>query len=619
MKAFRSPAPAGPAAAVAESAPRRVIFCRSLLVLTVFLLPVKFGLPVTYWEAPVLPGSGWEWLLGLWPPFLAPCLAGTCLLAAALLLPVPRAPRHAWLLPTLWAVLLLAQLPGLRHTTEWDSALLMLGHWAGVAALALAGFWVWSHDQRLADWLLAAAAAGTLLTALAGWEQYFWGFDRTLEFALDQQRQSGRPINPDLLNRIQQHRAYGSFVYPNSYAAHLILTLPLVLAAAWRAGNHFEPARLSRLLFSVLALTVTGGALVLSGSRAAILALGLGLGGMLALLPCASPGLRRLRAGLAMAAVLAGLAGVWLLGQGRALETVAARGDYWRAAVTMARQQPACGVGLGEFHTWYARLKPADAEFTRQPHAMILGMAAQAGLPAALAALGCCFLPPLLLGRRPDDRSVLFWTTAAVQAGLLAWGFHAQADFNSEIPGTVMLVALLPFIVLPRPEDEDTSEPARRPGADPSFTARAGLRLGAGLLALVCLASAWRIPGEQLQLILFQVADAPNPEARALLPDLTRATARLMPFSPGPWLILARAEEAAGDRPAVNAAWREVLRRTPHRGVFHARAGLALLATGAPSEDVRHTLVEAETWYPDSAATRDLRNRLENTRTAPER
>jgi hypothetical protein len=376
----------------------------------------------------------------------------------------------------------------------------------------------------------------------------------------------------DFLNRLAQRRAFGPFAYPNSYAAHLLLTLPLLGVLAWRAGGRFAPARVSRPLFAAGALLVGGGALAMSESRAGILALGGGLAAAGWSLPLS--GWRRHRGWVAAVLLALALAGVWAagLGQARGLGTVATRLQYWRGATRMVVAHPLAGVGHGEFFPWYMRLKrPADEE-TRQPHAMVLGYAAQGGLPCGLAALGCCLVPPLLLRPRPGAG---LWTVAAAQAGLLAWGLHAQADFNSEIPGTVMLVALLPLLVPPGAAEAGAAAPSRRPPAA-GWLFRGGA-LVAGLA--VAAGGLWRAPGE-LHFRRLAAALEGRPAAREVVLPAAAAAQRAMPWNPAPPLMLGAWAESQGLHGLARDAYAAAASRAPHRGGLWRRLARAAAAAG---------------------------------------
>jgi hypothetical protein len=266
------------------------------------------------------------------------------------------------------------------------------------------------------------------------------------------------------------------------------------------------------------------------------------------------------------------------------------------------------GVGLGEFFPHYMRLKPPGAEETRLPHNMLLGLAAQCGIAGGLAALTCLLLPLTLNwlagtgagARRPEDRVLL----GCVQAGLAAWSLHALADFNCEIPGTVMLVAILPLLALPSPPA------AIAAAADPVPSHGAGLavRLGALSLGLLAMTAIARWPGELAYQRLTELAGTQGVSLDTLHTATVR-TARLLPWSPYPWSLLGRCADEAGAAGLALACYEKASGRAPHRSGFHARAAASALAAGDPGK-AREALAAAAAWYPHSPEVRDLARKL---------
>ncbi len=614
---------------------------RFWLTALVLLCPLKFGLVTVTDEVPMFPGDAWEWIFGTWPPFLAPVLAGGALLLCALLLPAPR-PKpgggRTWLFPAAWVMFLLCLLPGLLRTTEWESARLVLGHWVGAAAFALAAYWAIAHDRRLGAWLLAALAAGTLLAAFDGWMQ---GPGGGLAAVAEEARKNGVNLPPGMLARISEGRVPGPFVYPNSLAAHLILTGPVILWAAWRTGGLFQPARISRWALAAPAAVLLGGALWLSGSRTAMLALGAGAGAAVLAVPALRQWRGRLLAGVAALVLLAAAAGTWKAVRHRQTETAAAgktlselalssagaRADYARGSLKMIATAPATGVGLGEFFPNYIRLRRPGAEDTRQPHCMVLGYAAQAGILSGLAALVLLGLPLFLRRIAPVAGTGL---VAAVQAGAVAWGLHALADINSEIAGSVMVFALLPLLigngkaegkgqkaegVSPQTEKRKNGRTEKQAEAGkPRPVTMILFRAVAVLLAVAALAGVWRWPGERAYAEAVRQAEkGASPEAVA---ESARKAARLLPESPYPWNLLGRQAWAAGNAPAAEAAFREAVARTPHRSGFWEPLAESALA-GGDAATARRAAAKAREWNPASPRVQDLCRRADTAQTAP--
>jgi tetratricopeptide (TPR) repeat protein len=554
---------------------------RLYLCLLALVAPLKFGSAIGPAEIPLFPVGLLEWVFGVWPPFLLGGLAGIGLLWAVVVCSRSLARHSVRLALWAWSALLLSCVPGLLRTTEWDYAVTFFLYLCGVCAFLAAALLVSLEDERFRRWLLAAVAAGTLLCGLNGWHQRLWGFAEMRRFAQAQALEQGREWSVAMQGKFLQTRVHRPFFHPNSYAAHLVLTGPLALLALWRIGRRVEPRRLSQWLFVVLGSGIVFGALVLSQSRAAQLALGGGVG--LAVL--GSGRLRRWRWPLLAVALGGGLGLMFLVNAGRDLLSAGARFHYYRAALVMFRDQPLTGVGLGEFFPQYLLLKPFAAEETRVAHNLVLEMLSQAGGFAGLAALLCVLLPAwFALGRGAAQRGGDELLALAAVAGLGGWGLHALLDFNLQIPPTVMIAAVLPLFCW---RSSDGAAVSRLGGVERSLLAG---------LAVVALLAWWRVPGERAFRLL---ADGVPRLSLSELGEETLRTARVLPLSPEPWATYGR-ESLARGRPAEAAeAFRQALLRAPHRSALQAWRGQALLLAGdVPAAAVAAR--EAWTLYPGS-------------------
>ena len=573
---------------------RSRLLLNAYLLSLVFLMPIKLGSVIGVSEVAMFPLSGWEWVFGTWPSFLFPSFAGVALLGATLLYPATRTPMRSWIVPVTWLLLLLSALPGLIRTTEWDTALLFLWHILGVICLVGAVFWILPHQKRLPAWILSALAAGTLFCCVSGWRQKFGGLQATLEFAEQQAKEHGLPPPLDLRSRVNQGRVFGPFVYPNSFAAHLLLTGPLLLLMLWRWAGRFEPVRASRCLFVTGGAILLLGALWMTGSRAGFVALVGGLGaGALCL-----PGFRRWRLPLVLAAVLVGIVAFHFASRGRSRwSSLSARGHYYSAALRMTAQQPLTGVGLGEFFPYYMRLKPPRTEEARLPHCMVLNLSSQAGIFGGLAAALCLTVPlvMLLLSMQQARTTAEQATIWCVLVGLLSWGAHSLVDFNVQIPGTIGIAALLPLLC--RPADQAAALPGTALGG--------ALRAAGALLAGLSIGSIWRVPGEHA----YQTMSLRAASAHCSLLHLEQhaaAVSRRLPWSPYPWMLLGRTAEAS-NRPALALkAYGEAAHRSPHRAAIFVHLAGNHLALGNRVE-ARQALAQAEQWYPHNSRLAEFR------------
>jgi O-antigen ligase len=194
------------------------------------------------------------------------------------------------------------------------------------------------------------------------------------------------------LSRIQSRFAFATFAHPNAFAGYLALLLPAGVGwaiVAWRRQGWC----VSTVLAIGAALLLAIG-LLLTHSRGGILGcLVIGVAVLFAYVGRSSGLWRRwLPAAVLACVVLLGAA--WLAwgedGFRRARQSLALRGDYWRATASMIwdakhPRQFWLGVGPGNFSRYYPRyMDPAATEEVSDPHNFLLEMAATCGIFGAL-------------------------------------------------------------------------------------------------------------------------------------------------------------------------------------------------------------------------------------------
>ncbi len=573
--------------------PRRAIPATVCLGFLLFIAPLKLGNSASTRWATLFPANIWDWLLSAWPVSFAPVFAGVALLAVAATAETARlradlkAYRHVCL-PL--AGFVLVSLIGLINTTSWEVATSFIAHLVSVFTFALAllvHLRTFPHTRNilLICWLAGLGALGIEVIY-----QVHWGYGQVMQ-ALEYQIEQGHEIPSALIFNVRQGRAMASFAISNSLAAHLILALPLAVIVIWRWCRRVEPPLASQLLFSLLAGGLLTYCLICTKSRAAFLAFVMGAAATMLLVLCLNPEQTRKYLpgiiGIGIGGVAVAVpAFLWLQGARSPLSSLAARFDYWRAAVRMFQEHPWAGGGIGEFFHSYMRLKPPGAEETKLAHSMFYHFLSQCGILGGIAVVYFA-VSPLLVCRQiqrdelePASKPEAF---AAIM-GVLAWTIHALLDFNIHIPATVMLVPTVLILAFPPPPAAADHEPS--PGTGRPW------RIALAVLALLTIAQGWKLPGEKAMNRYEARLYAGRVPPGQLTNELQKA-ARLLPLSPHPWLKSGYAYLYYERYDRAAAAYAKAIEREPHFAAAHYRLALAryhLADLDGAEEELRQAL-----------------------------
>ena len=549
---------------------------RYYLCLLLVLLPLKFCTVMGDAEMPNFPLDIWQWLLFTCiPNYILVSLCGIALLFACLLYKMPR--RWLPILPFL--LFLLAGALSLFKSTELAYAFNWLEHVAGAAALC-AAIWISLHnDDKLAPALVNVIGVMGLLCVLHGWYQHFIGLEENRKATMELAAKGVMKVSGTMAAKLEQTRIYGTFADPNVYAANLLFCLPFSLLFCNNAGRRFEKPRLGAIVAVTLAALLYVCALYWSGSRGAAVGAAAGIGIAL----CCLPKVRnsRLRLAMPLAALCLAVLMVFVasLSKGRGdLKTASARMIYYRTAVQIFARQPLLGAGLGEYFPWYMRLKPAEAEITRDPHNLPLSLLSQCGVPGGFAAIAFYLLPWLFVFMR-DGRYSAQGKIALISAvGVAAWSVHSLFQFNELVPGTFYLVAAgIAFIV---------------PKGDCLSNRKVGYA-GAVLGALLTLAFLHSMEGFALQ------RDCENPERMFghFAASRFSTTAPRIYFD-GTFYTREWSDASYVKKWQLCLQAADLLvKRSPHRATFHLRRAQALYALKQDAE-ARNALLKAIEWSP---------------------
>ncbi|MBO7742406.1 MAG: O-antigen ligase family protein [Victivallales bacterium] len=575
--------------------PGRILRCCWCLLF--LLLPFKWCYAPVTAEHANFPLNSLEWIFStILPHSQLPVLAGILLAAGVLLYRDTSPLRHpSMLVPLLaWSPLLFG-LAGLINTTEWGYAANWYWHFYSAAAISTGVWWTARHDRKLLPWLLNTIAVTTALTIFDGWRQRFGGQAELLRMQMQHAMETGRELPRHLIEKLQQSRVSGNFSDPNIYAAHLLLTVPLLLTALCRLASRCAQPRAARWLLCLTAVFFAGGALFFSGSRGAFLGLAAGI--TVALWLTFSHRLTRIQTAGVIAAAVAGcilLAVAVSYASSRRMETVTVRLEYYGTALEIASRFPFAGAGLGEFYPWHMRLKDGAADEARDPHSLFFAMLSQCGIPGALDALlrlGIPFALALgLLKRRRGKDQVL---VCCALSGWCAWNIHALSQFNDMIIATTCHAAVIGLFAFDQDDAPDAPADAQRSRWRRAMPSSLML-----VAAIVGICSAFRFPAEKrLQELEYAVQERriATDTALAELEQLCES----MPSAPFPPRMAYELANAAGRyREAADFA-ALLTERTPHRtGSWLRLAKMHLALNNRP--EAENAILQAAEWYPNS-------------------
>ncbi len=508
----------------------------------------------------------------------------------------PR-PSRSWLSLLLVGILILGQV-ALRPTLAGLGFVHLGVGWLG---LVLA-FWLGASSRRAAQALVAFIVLIGLLEAA---------------FALLELR----GVVPALARHpeIQAHLAIGTLINPNHFAGLVNVCLVLALGMlAWPlAGGRAVQVRMAGAMPLVAGVALMAIAVWRAESRGAEIALIAAVAWTLALvalcwLPAMRAGLRTMRGKIVVGLLGAALAAVLALSVDRSgLLSLQDRGEIYRDTLTMIADQPVLGFGPGMYQ-W--RFRPYQTVNLKgrylHAHNDYLQSAAEWGVPAAL--LFWLFLGRRLLGAvrvwldspAPWARAVALGASAAIVTILV----HSLVDFNLQIPGNLLLFALIVGLAwsLEREGSLDRAGPPSRSRRWLSRIVLPLLLLAAGIVVSFQLA-ALRQVGQEPDLDRLQRAvrlDPRNPDLNERLgliyrddlrwQDLEAAGVHLeraASLNPWAWAFqreLASLYQLRGLPDEAVAALRKAVDLNPRAAALHWQLANALLVAGSLDEAQPH-------------------------------
>ena len=460
-----------------------------------FILPIKFGASFLPSTVPSFPESI---IYGSWPTYFLTILAGFYLIIAIILFRPGRIESYQFKIILGWLALGIAtaafgyyQYDVLYYFYSLNQAVIAILTGLLVAVCL-------SSEPRARKFIVAGICGGLLYTVLNGVYQYGWGFDDNIRFYREMEAK-GATFPAAQISRIMQKLVFSHFTISNSFAAHIILTLPLAAYIIFKklSGKNITVCRVfgtSMILFSIATFMSSDNPplAILTMIIGLLLCFGLDhlpdsaiklIGALIIVAIVTILALTRSRAGMASFGAglcIAGIIcfkgtkrnffiGLLVIGIGAGLylapkvASFQVRLGYYEALTNMFKEKP-LGYGFGSFSEYYNRTKGPGIEESNSPHSFFFGYLGHGGIFAGLAVLAVYFLSLFAILKKDFDP----WLKFCIIGGFTSWFLHSQLDFNIMIPGTVAIAAILPMLIID-PEKKDDSQ--KRKSYSALFTA----------------------------------------------------------------------------------------------------------------------------------------------------
>lgn len=628
-----------------------------IAVFFTFLLPLKFGSIACIPERVFFPTNLITWFIFIWPPSLFPLLSSLFSMAVVAVCPPPHMWRHRLTLVLVWTLLGLVSIIGFLNASVHDFPLLEVMHFSGIALFGLSIFCLIETRPEICEWLFIAIILGVLLSAILGFQQYWEGFEATKNYVYQQELRTGLRITGDLRSRIMETRVFSTFALCNSFAAHLILTIPLCIWGLLRNLNVLKAAivlyltaaligavsycdnffmhfflsfayvstavvvllykdicgKIRKILASIMCLLsvlLLSSMLYYTGSRAAIIAFGAAAILILVVLPFP----KKVRVIMACLIPVITVFFFYTVSKGRNIASLAVRFDYFLASLKMFAEHPFSGTGWGDFFHEYTRIKLfPNPEAPHSPHNFIMDFTSQTGFLGLLISSMALFIPLYIIFceiRKKNQAEVMQGRNMVILLGWFAWGLHALADINSQIPGSVATGITMLMLMSFAPEKTETSKTPKVPwNRKVAFLWYFVFSL---LIALTMSFSIYRIRGE-LAFCGLQSLCEPNFATReeinaipfSKVENALASCRQYMPYSPFPWASAGNFAEERGFWGMAEQYHKKAIELSPERSAFYYRLYITQMILGK-KEEAKAGIKKARELFPNNLKYRNI-------------
>jgi len=327
------------------------------------------------------------------------------------------------------------------------------------------------ENEKDLKYFLGVILVPAVFISLYSIYQYYIGLPETRQWAAQYMNAHSLEI---IKGRLSSNRAFGTFIYPNTLAGYILLTMPLALAMFfigfrehlrwWEgiiilsflmilAGCVFTAhpglipfAYIAGCLYPLSMLY----ALFLTFSKGGWIALGFASLVLSVLIVRNRRILLKILLGITALASLFIIFGYRTSFFSKSEETFCRRWEYWTAGFRIIEEHPVIGVGPNNFGVIYPMYKLDTAEEVQNAHNNFLQTWAEEGILGFIAFCGIWLaaIKKAVYGIKNRKRRIYRMSLFGLLIGITAFAIHNLGDFDLYVPGlTVIAWAGLALLV----------------------------------------------------------------------------------------------------------------------------------------------------------------------------
>jgi hypothetical protein len=412
----------------------------------IFILIIKFGIPVALSEVNTFPLNYAEWLIFSWPPILFTSISALLLLLTLLysLIRSEKSGSYKFQIPCLWILFSITSLLGFTHATCFDIPYMQCFYFAGISALATSIYYLKKlyTPYYLKKYLLGAIFWASVLIVLYGLHQYLFGFTETRNYILSSQ--TPLSLNNNFYTRLMQNYIFSTFSLTNTLGGFLVLVTPMSIWYAYR----YTQTKFLRYFFPFIVFLFFIATLFLTGSRSAVLSIAISF--FIVSISIPFPKKAKITAvGFSVIAIITGI--FYLTIKGAALASLQVRMDYYTVAFKLFAKNILTGAGWGNFFYSFGFMKMHPSpEASHSPHNFILSVASQSGIISAILILIITLLPIIVLYKKlyKKETSYLKDINFYMLIGITALSLHMLFDIDFQVPAILLSTTILSILAV---------------------------------------------------------------------------------------------------------------------------------------------------------------------------